>query len=77
MRHREFWELLEDVFGRAYGRSLAGDLVLEALDGRTAVRALDDGEEPRRVWHELCDAMGLPDAERWGSDVRRPAPPRG
>ena len=76
VRYREFWDLVDDVFGRAYGRSIAGDQVLEELGGRTAARSIEDGVEPRLVWHALCDAMQVPDAERWGSDPHRQAPPR-
>ena len=76
VRLREFWQLVDEVFGRVHGRALTNDLVLTALDGRTAAAALEDGEEPRTVWHALCDAMELPDAHRWGADVRRQAPPR-
>ena len=76
MRNREFWLLVDDVLGRVHGRALARDLVLLALGGRTAVRALDDGEEPRTVWHALCDEMDVPESQRWGSSPDRQAPPR-
>ncbi|GII99424.1 Protein of unknown function (DUF3046) [Sediminihabitans luteus] len=76
MRHREFWLLVEEVLGTGYGRVLAHDLSLTELGSRTAAQALDDGVEPRVVWHALCDAMDVPDERRWGHDHRRPAPPR-
>jgi hypothetical protein len=75
VRLREFWQLVDEVFGRAHGRALAHDLVLTVLDGRAAVVALEDGEEPRTVWHALCDAMEVPDALRFGANHRQ-APPR-
>ncbi|MFS0701984.1 DUF3046 domain-containing protein [Cellulomonas sp. 179-A 4D5 NHS] len=75
MRYREFWQLVDEVLGSAHGRALARDLVLFELQGRTAVQALDDGAEPRDVWHALCDAMEILDARRWGSAARQ-APPR-
>lgn len=76
MREREFWELLEEVFGRSYGRSLAHDQGLTKLSGRTVVEALDDGVEPRVVWNVLCDHMDIPDSQRWGKDhVAPPLPP--
>ncbi|WP_258726724.1 DUF3046 domain-containing protein [Cellulomonas sp. NS3] len=75
MRYREFWQLVDEVLGSAHGRALARDLVLFELQGRTAVQALDDGEEPRNVWHALCDAMEIPEGRRWGSAARQ-APPR-
>jgi len=76
MRIREFWLLVDDVLGRVHGRALVHDLVLTALGNRTAARALDDGDEPRTVWHALCDAMDVPEALRWGTDPARQAPPR-
>ncbi|OLT46804.1 DUF3046 domain-containing protein [Cellulosimicrobium sp. CUA-896] len=75
MRYREFWELVDEVFGDAYGRTLARDQVLTELGDRTAARAIDDGVEPRVVWHALCDALDVPDAQRWGRDEHRQAPP--
>lgn len=75
MRLREFWQLVDEVFGRVHGRALTNDLVLTALDGRTAAAALEDGEEPRTVWHALCDAMEISDTRRFGASHRQ-APPR-
>lgn len=75
MRYREFWQLVDEVLGSAHGRVLVADLVLPALDQRTAQQALDDGVEPRDVWHVLCDELDIPDARRWGSDQHRQAPP--
>lgn len=75
MREREFWQLLEEVFGRVYGRSLSRDLALTKLDNRTVVQALDDGVEPRIVWNILCDQMDIPDSKRWGKDHAAPPLP--
>ena len=75
MREREFWELLEETFGRAYGRTLAKDQQLQRLDGMTVSEALTAGEEPRVVWNVLCDQMGVPDEERWGADHNAPPMP--
>ena len=76
VRYREFWLLVDEVFGAAHGRELTRTLVLRGLDQQTAVQALDDNVEPRTVWHALCDELEIPEAERWGADGRRPAPPR-
>ena len=76
MRLSEFWALVDEVLGRPYGRAVAADQVLGALDGMTAREALDAGVEPRDVWHALADALDVSEPQRWGSDVRRPAPPR-
>jgi len=70
VRYSEFWELVDDVFGRL-GRTLARDQVVGALDDRTAVQALDAGEDPAAVWRALCDAMEVPTAQRWGRDRPR------
>lgn len=75
MRYREFGELVDEVFGPAYGRTLVRELVLPRLEGRTPAEALESGVEPRVVWHALCDALDVPDTQRWGHDTRRPAPP--
>lgn len=75
MREREFWQLLEEVFGRSYGRSLARDQGLTKLGGLTVVEALANGEEPRVVWNVLCDQMDIPDSRRWGKDHNAPPLP--
>ena len=75
MRNREFWQLVDEVVGASYGRTLAADQVLSALGDRTVEQAIEDGVEPRVVWHALCDAMDVPDARRWGTDANRQAPP--
>lgn len=76
VRYKEFWDLVDEVFGRAYGRTLAQDQVLAQLEDRTAAQCLDDGVEPRLVWHVLCDALEVPTQQRWGTDPFRQAPPR-
>ena len=47
MRNREFWDLVDEVLGSANGRVLARELVLDELDQRTVVQALEDDVEPR------------------------------
>jgi len=76
VRYREFWGLVDEVFGSAYGRALVREQVLTRLADRTAAEALDAGVEPRDVWHALCDALDVPETQRWGKDVHRQAPPR-
>ncbi|WP_425954373.1 DUF3046 domain-containing protein [Xylanimonas sp. McL0601] len=76
MRLREFWQLVDEVFGPGYGRALAREQVLAALGDRTPVEALEAGLQPRDVWHALCDALDVPEVERWGKDADRKAPPR-
>lgn len=77
MRESDFWLLAAEVFGISYAKSLMRELHLSALDDKTAEQSLDQGVEPRKVWHAVCDAMGLDDKERWGKDLRRAAPPVG
>ena len=70
VRHSEFWRLMEDEFGAAYARTLARDQVIDALDGRTAVEALDAGVRARNVWVAVCDAMDVPPERRHGGNSR-------
>jgi hypothetical protein len=77
VREREFWQLLEEVFGRVYGRSLSKDQRLPKLGDMTVVEALAAGEEPRVVWNVLCDQMDIPDSRRWGKDHNAPPLPAG
>ena len=75
MRLREFFALLDSVFGPEYARTLAREMALDDLDSRTALQALDDGVEPRDVWHALCNAMAVEPALRDGGDRARLIPP--
>jgi hypothetical protein len=68
VRHSDFWRLMDDEFGAAYARTLAGDQVVAALGGRTAVQALEAGARPRDVWVAVCDAMAVPAERRHGLD---------
>ena len=76
MRYRELSQLVDEVLGAAQGRVLVAQLRLGALGDRTAAQALEDGAEPRDVWHALCDELDVPEERRWGVDRRRAAPPR-
>lgn len=76
MRNRELTDLVADVLGPVEGRLLLEELVLADLGDRTGAAALAAGVEPRDVWHALCDALGIPDTARWGTDPHRQAPPR-
>nr|WP_297426428.1 DUF3046 domain-containing protein [uncultured Actinotalea sp.] len=67
MRYSEFRELVTDVLGPV-GPTLVRDQVLGPLGDRTAEEALADGVDPRVVWRALCDAMEVPERERWGHD---------
>lgn len=75
MRLSEFWELMDHVFGAEYSRTLAGELALDGLDSRTAARSLEDGIDPRDVWHAVCQQMDVPLDRRDGGDRERMVPP--
>lgn len=64
---------MTDTFG-TYASSLAKDMVLGPLGGRTAQEALDAGETPRRVWAAICEVNDLPEQVRWHH--RQPGPRR-
>ncbi len=73
MRHSEFDRAVSDEFGGS-GRALVEDLVLTAVDGRTAREALAAGVPPREVWLALCAETDVPLARRHGAgrlDPRR------
>ena len=77
VREREFWQLLEEVFGRVYGRGLSKDQRLPKLGDMTVVEALAAGEEPRVVWNVLCDQMDIRFPRRWGKHPNAPPLPAG
>ena len=74
MRYSEFWELVTDVFGPPMGRTLVRDQVIGALGDRTCEEALAAGEDPKTLWRALCDAMDVPQADRWGKRLRAARP---
>lgn len=76
MRYREFDQLVAEVLGPTQGRVQVTTLHLAGLGDRTAAQALADGEEPAVVWHALADELEIDEAQRWGRDAGRPAPPR-
>jgi hypothetical protein len=53
MRLTDLWRRLEATFGSGYAASVANDLVLQLLDGRTIDQALADGEDPADVWRAV------------------------
>lgn len=65
MRRSEFSELADHVFGPALARAHRRDLILPELGDRSADEALTAGLPVRSVWNALCDAMDVPDAQRW------------
>lgn len=65
VRRSEFAELADHVFGPALAQAHTRDLVLEEMGGRTAEQALAAGMNVRAVWTALCDAMEVPESDRW------------
>ncbi len=59
VRLTDFWERMDEVFGPAYSRSWAHDMVLPAL-GLTATQAIDAGIDTRVVWRAVCAATEVP-----------------
>lgn len=68
MRLSQFWQLMDDEFGRAYARTLARHQSLPDLSGATVDEALDRGIAPRRVWHAVCEQMQIPPERQLGVD---------
>jgi len=64
MKVSEFRRAVDDEFGEPQGRVLVTQLVIDALGGRTAQRALDEGVPAGDVWVALCRANDVP-PERW------------
>lgn len=64
MRLTEFHGLVSAQFGSVRGASVLVDHVLTGLGGRTAAQAIEDGVEPRDVWHALCADFDVP-RDQW------------
>lgn len=67
MRRSEFVLLADSVLGRRRAASVVDDLVLDALEDRTAAAAIEDGVDPGAAWVALCDALEVPEARRWAA----------
>jgi hypothetical protein len=64
MRITEFWRRMDARFGERYAASVAQDLVIAALGGRTVVDALAYGMAPKQIWAAVCEAVEVPVADR-------------
>jgi hypothetical protein len=71
MRRSEFLRAVDGEFG-GQAPSLVSDLVLSALESRTAEEALDAGVPPRDIWLALCTEMDVPEARRYGAGRLEP-----
>jgi len=65
MRRSEFLRAVTSEFG-GRASTLMNDLVLGALEGRTALEALDAGVPPREIWLALCAEADVPPQRRYG-----------
>ncbi|HEV7186148.1 MAG: DUF3046 domain-containing protein [Leifsonia sp.] len=74
MKLSEFQRAVVDEFGSQYGNTLATDLVLGELGGRTAHQALDAGVPAREVWLALCRETGVPQSHWYGAGKPAPKP---
>lgn len=74
MKVSEFRRAVDEEFGETQGRVLVTQLVLDALGGRTAAHALDEGVPTADVWVALCRANDVP-PERWHGRGREPGSP--
>ena len=72
MRLSEFWLAMADEFGESYGRTLAHDVVLDAVGSRTAEQAIKAGVPTREIWLALCDIQDVPENRRYGVGQREP-----
>lgn len=59
VRLTDFWERMETVFGPAYARSWAHDVVLPVL-GLTVDEAIDSGIDTKDIWRAVCAATEVP-----------------
>lgn len=60
MRLTDFWERMDAVFGPEYSRSWARDFSLSALNGRTAMQAIEAGVDTREIWEAVCGVVEVP-----------------
>lgn len=60
MRLTDFWRRMGLVFGEAYARSWATDVVVSELDGRTVDEALAAGVPAKDVWRAVCRTVEVP-----------------
>lgn len=60
VRLTDFWERMDETFGRTYSRSWAEEQHLRALGGRTVTQALTDGEDTKDVWRAVCAHAQVP-----------------
>ena len=55
---------MDDRFGARYAASVAQDLVISQLGGRTVEAAIAAGVAPKAIWEAVCAAVDVPVADR-------------
>lgn len=59
VRLTDFWERMDAVFGPAYARSWAHDMVLPDL-GMTVEQAIASGVDTKEIWRAVCGFVEVP-----------------
>jgi len=59
-----FWGRMADRFGPAYAESVARDITIGQLGGRTASEALAAGVPAKEVWLAVCEVFEIPAKDR-------------
>ena len=59
VRLADFWERMDQVFGPAYARSWAHDVVLPPL-GLTVEQAISAGVDTKDIWRAVCATTEVP-----------------
>ena len=59
MRLTDFWDRMDEVFGPAYARSWAHDVVLPEFGG-TVEEAIANGQPAKDVWRAVCRQADVP-----------------
>lgn len=65
MYHSELYAALTACFGEVNGPSLAQDLTLRVLGGKTLAEALDEGVPARTAWEAFCTEMDADEYVQW------------
>ena len=60
VRETDFWQRMDEALGRTRARTLATDLVIADLGGRTVSEALAAGVPVKEIWTAVWRSQGLP-----------------
>lgn len=65
MKRSEFVASLAQYFETRYSQVVLHDLRLPAIGSRTPGEALEEGEDPQRIWDAVCAELRLPEDARF------------